>query len=78
VPETRAEVYRGGHALLTYGDGLIDSDINLRVPQSTAKIATITAVQPAGRFGDLERKGASSAASKKRPKNRPRLSTAAL
>ena len=42
--------------LLTYGDGLIDSDINESIAyhQSRESIATITAVSPAGRFGDLE------------------------
>lgn len=42
--------------LLTYGDGLIDSDINESVAfhRNHGKIATITAVSPAGRFGDIE------------------------
>jgi glucose-1-phosphate cytidylyltransferase len=42
--------------LVTYGDGLIDSDINasIRFHEAKKKIATITAVRPAGRFGDLE------------------------
>ncbi len=41
--------------LLTYGDGLIDSDINRSIAfhKKQGKIATITAVRPAGRFGDL-------------------------
>lgn len=41
--------------LLTYGDGLIDSDINASIEfhRSNAKIATMTAVRPAGRFGDI-------------------------
>ena len=42
--------------LLTYGDGLTNSDINASIAfhQAQGKIVTITAVQPAGRFGDLE------------------------
>jgi glucose-1-phosphate cytidylyltransferase len=45
--------------LLTYGDGLINSDINQSIAfhQQHHRIVTITAVQPAGRFGDLEIKG---------------------
>jgi glucose-1-phosphate cytidylyltransferase len=45
--------------LLTYGDGLINSDINQSIAfhQHHNRIVTITAVQPAGRFGDLEIKG---------------------
>lgn len=41
--------------LLTYGDGLINSDINktIRFHETQGAIATVTAVQPAGRFGDL-------------------------
>ena len=42
--------------LVTYGDGLIDSDINasIRFHEAQKKTVTITAVRPAGRFGDLE------------------------
>jgi glucose-1-phosphate cytidylyltransferase len=42
--------------LLTYGDGLISSDINASIAfhHQHRKCATLTAVQPAGRFGDLE------------------------
>ena len=45
--------------LLTYGDGVTNSDINasIKFHQGQKKIVTITAVQPAGRFGDLELKG---------------------
>src|SRR5690349_19539098 len=41
--------------LLTYGDGLINSDIAASVAfhHQAGKIATLTAVQPASRFGDL-------------------------
>src|ERR1043166_580929 len=46
--------------LLTYGDGVINSDINQSIAfhRQQEKIVTITAVQPAGRFGDLEISGA--------------------
>lgn len=42
--------------LLTYGDGVTDSNINQSIAfhQTQQKTLTITAVQPAGRFGDLE------------------------
>jgi glucose-1-phosphate cytidylyltransferase len=45
--------------LLTYGDGLIDSDINASIAfhKEQKRIVTVTAVHPAGRFGDLEIKG---------------------
>lgn len=41
--------------LFTYGDGLCNSDINatIRFHQNHGKLATVTAVQPAGRFGEL-------------------------
>ena len=42
--------------MLTYGDGVANIDINalLSAHESHGKIATITAVQPDGRFGSLE------------------------
>ena len=42
--------------LLTYGDGVTDSDINESIlfHKQQKKILTMTAVQPAGRFGDME------------------------
>ena len=41
--------------LLTYGDGLADVDVNatIRFHREHGRIATVTAVQPAGRFGAL-------------------------
>ena len=41
--------------LFTYGDGLSDSDINatVRFHEQSGAIATLTAVRPAGRFGEL-------------------------
>ena len=42
--------------MLTYGDGLSDVDLNalLSCHRKSGKLATLTAVQPAGRFGALE------------------------
>ncbi len=46
---------RDDNFLFTYGDGVIDSDINESIAfhEKHRSIATITAVRPAGRFGDL-------------------------
>ena len=54
--------------LLTYGDGLTDSDINRSIAfhRQQKKILTITAVQPTGRFGDLEIQGATVTAFKEK------------
>lgn len=42
--------------MLTYGDGVADVNINdlLKFHKSNKKVATITAIQPGGRFGVLE------------------------
>ena len=53
----RVEDYIGdGTFMLTYGDGVTDLDINclLAFHKTHGKIATITAVQPGGRFGMLD------------------------
>ena len=41
---------------MTYGDGVADIDLNglLKFHQSHGKLATVTAVQPGGRFGSLD------------------------
>jgi glucose-1-phosphate cytidylyltransferase len=52
----RVEKYIGNNSfMLTYGDGVSDVNINALVGFHSAnkKIATVTAVQPAGRFGSL-------------------------
>ena len=52
----RIQSYVGdGTFLLTYGDGLSDVDIGKLVDYHTAngRLATLTAVQPSGRFGSL-------------------------
>ena len=42
--------------LMTYGDGLTDCDINaaIRQHEEAGCLATLTAVQPSGRYGELE------------------------
>ncbi len=47
------------HFLLTYGDGLTDSDVNasIRFHRKHGGIATLTAVRPSGRFGELSLEG---------------------
>jgi glucose-1-phosphate cytidylyltransferase len=59
--------------LLTYGDGLIDSDINASIEfhKKEGKIVTITAVRPAGRFGDLEIQGSKVSAFKEKAEQQP-------
>jgi glucose-1-phosphate cytidylyltransferase len=56
----RVEKYITGDTfLLTYGDGVADVAIDklLLFHQSHGKIGTVTAVQPPGRFGELEVEG---------------------
>jgi glucose-1-phosphate cytidylyltransferase len=55
--------------LFTYGDGLINSDINqsIQFHRQHGAIATITAVQPTGRFGDLAMDGHTVTAFKEKP-----------
>ena len=55
--------------LFTYGDGLTDSDINGSVAfhRSHGAVATITAVKPSGRFGELAMDGQTITAFKEKP-----------
>lgn len=56
----RVEPYVGNNTfMLTYGDGLANINIDqlVRCHQESGKLATITAVQPDGRFGRLELDG---------------------
>ena len=41
--------------LMTYGDGLTDSDLNasIRGHEQHGRLATLTAVRPSGRFGEM-------------------------
>lgn len=53
----RVQKYIGNESfMLTYGDGVSDVDINelVRFHNAHGKIATITAIQPGGRFGVLD------------------------
>lgn len=53
----RVQSYIGSETfMLTYGDGLSDVDLNslLEFHKSHGKIATVTAIQPAGKFGVLQ------------------------
>ena len=51
-----AQYLRDGTFMLTYGDGVADVDIKklLEFHRAHGRLATITAVQPLGRFGALE------------------------
>ena len=56
----RIEKYiTGDHFMLTYGDGVADVDIPELVDfhRSHARTGTVTAVQPPGRFGEIELRG---------------------
>jgi glucose-1-phosphate cytidylyltransferase len=56
----RIEKYISGDTfLLTYGDGVADVNVRelIEFHQAHGKIATVTAVQPPGRFGELELEG---------------------
>jgi len=53
----RVQEYLGDEAfMLTYGDGVCDLDINdlLSFHKKSGKTATITAIQPGGRFGQMD------------------------
>jgi len=56
----RIEKYiQGNHFLLTYGDGVADLDVRGLVDfhLRQGKLGTVTAVQPPGRFGEIELDG---------------------
>ena len=66
----RALPYVGNETFLfTYGDGLTDSDINASIGfhQSHGAIATVTAVKPRGRFGELAMDGQTITAFREKP-----------
>jgi glucose-1-phosphate cytidylyltransferase len=54
-----AKYLDGTRFLLTYGDGLsnVDLDALVHFHRRTGKLATVTAVHPAGRFGEIELDG---------------------
>lgn len=55
--------------LLTYGDGVTNSDINASIALHRAhqRVVTITAVQPTGRFGDINIKNGAVTAFREKP-----------
>ena len=55
VAAVRRYVEKDGPFLLTYGDGVSDVDITklLAFHQAHGKVATVTAVRPPGRFGEM-------------------------
>jgi glucose-1-phosphate cytidylyltransferase len=55
---------------LTYGDGLCDINIHalLEFHKEQGRLATVTAIQPAGRFGALVMKGANVTAFAEKPR----------
>lgn len=59
VSAVRRYVQDGDLFLLTYGDGVADIDIRALVDfhRGHGKIATVTAVRPPGRFGELRTEG---------------------
>jgi glucose-1-phosphate cytidylyltransferase len=52
-------MYPNSQVLVTYGDGVADIDLNelIKFHKSHGKLATVTAVHPASRFGRLELQG---------------------
>jgi glucose-1-phosphate cytidylyltransferase len=56
-----APLLRDGTFMLTYGDGLCDLDLGklLAFHRAHGKLATVTAVRPPARFGELQFEGAS-------------------
>ena len=57
--------------MATYGDGITDVDINalLAFHQSHGKIATVTGINPASRFGELKTKGDRVVSFSEKPQN---------
>ncbi len=55
--------------LFTYGDGLTNSDVNatVRFHMTHAAVATVTAVKPSGRFGELALDGKTITAFREKP-----------
>jgi len=55
--------------LFTYGDAVADVDLNavVRTHQTTGAVATVTAVRPAGRFGELALDGQTVTAFQEKP-----------
>jgi glucose-1-phosphate cytidylyltransferase len=67
----RVQKYVNGERfLMTYGDGVSDVDVRdlVRFHQQQLRRATVTAIQPAGRFGALELEGSSVTRFAEKPK----------
>ena len=66
----RVEKYIDGTFCLTYGDGLSDINIEslLDFHKENKGLATVTAIQPAGRFGSLDISGARVKSFQEKPK----------
>ena len=65
----RIRKYLDGEFCMTYGDGLSSVDIGklIKFHHDHGKLATVTAVQPAGRFGALELNGSDVASFLEKP-----------
>lgn len=66
----RALPYVGNETFLfTYGDGLTNADINagIQLHQKSGAVATVTAVKPSGRFGELAMDGQTITAFREKP-----------
>ncbi|MCD6051702.1 MAG: yfnH [Verrucomicrobia bacterium] len=63
------EYIQGETFLLTYGDGVTNSNINQSIEfhKNHGKIATVTAVKPSGRFGELAMDGETITAFREKP-----------
>ena len=66
----RVAEYLDGPFCMTYGDGLIDMDIGKLVEfhKAEGRLTTVTAVQPAARFGSVEMEGTQVTAFQEKPK----------
>jgi glucose-1-phosphate cytidylyltransferase len=70
----RVEKYvRGDTFLLTYGDGVSDVDLTdlLRFHRQHGRLATVTAVQSPGRFGEIDIRGRQVARFQEKPSHAP-------
>jgi glucose-1-phosphate cytidylyltransferase len=65
----RVARYLDGPFMLTYGDGVADVDLNALLDHHRASglLATVTGVQPPGRFGSLEIEGARATGFREKP-----------
>lgn len=66
---------RGDTVMVTYGDGLADVDLDalLAFHRSHGKIATVTGINPASRFGELRIEGAQVKSFREKPRSASQL-----